>query len=72
MSEQEQNPTVVKGFTTPSRRFIAGQPVKPQDIDGPAPFERWVELGHIALPKPAPEKTGKAGKTAPTEPDAAA
>ncbi|CAO3445734.1 hypothetical protein [Azospirillum argentinense] len=70
MSEQEQNPTVVKGFTTPSRRFAVGQTVTPQDIDGPVPFDRWVELEHIALPKPA--KAGKGSKAAPTEPEAAA
>ncbi|WP_188263164.1 hypothetical protein [Azospirillum tabaci] len=68
--EQEQKPTVVKGFNTPSRRFAVGQPVAPQDIDGPVSFDRLVELEHIALPKPA--KAGKGSKATPAEPDAVA
>ncbi|CAO3446627.1 hypothetical protein [Azospirillum argentinense] len=68
--EQEQKPTVVKGFTTPSRRFVVGQTVTPRDIDGPVPFDRWVELEHIALPKPA--KAGKGTKATPAEPDTTA
>ena len=70
MSEQEQQPTVVKGFTTPSRRFAVGQTVTAADIDGPVDFDRWVDLGHIDVPKPPPAKAGKGGKAA-TEPDTA-
>lgn len=47
---------VAKPFNTVQRRFAEGQTVTEADIDGPAPFERWVELGFIAEDTPAPTR----------------
>lgn len=60
-------PTVTKPFTTPLRRFQAGQPVTPADIDGPLSFEDRVKLGQIS--EPAKKPAGK-DKAAPTTADA--
>jgi hypothetical protein len=40
--------TVLKPFTTPSRRFTAGQSVTPRDIDGPLGFGDWQAMGFIS------------------------
>lgn len=57
-------------FATPLRRFAEGDPVRSSDIDGPVPFERWVELGNL-IPKPV-EKKAKAAPETPPEPPATA
>lgn len=47
--------TVAKPFSTPSRRFAAGQPITEADITGPLSFAERVALGQIAAPAPEPE-----------------
>lgn len=77
MAETTATPTVTKSFTTPSRRFAAGQAVTEADVDGPLTFAHWVRLGHIAMPaaaEPEPraaKKSGKAPAGDATEPPAA-
>lgn len=43
--------TVAKPFHTMNRRFKAGDPVAPNDIQGSVSFETWLERGFIAETK---------------------
>lgn len=58
---------VAKNFKTVNRRFKAGDPVVPEDIQGEASFDDWKTRGFIAPAKPerAPFKLNPKPEPAP-------
>lgn len=52
--------SVLRAFSTPTRRFAVGQVITQGDVDGPVPVERLAELGYVAPVPPIPEDLPKA------------